>query len=390
MKKFYQIILSFIILLSSTSTHAEISWTPEGGWNATGGVLEPIIGKNVSVQDAEQGLNVGLEEYTAGNIIPAIRAYRSVYERYPTSSQAPEALYQIGLIYSERHQYEPAFDSLQTIILEYPGYPKFNNVIKIEFDIAQKLQCGQRPYYWGIIPGFKDYPKAIEFFESIVTNAPSSEFAPMALMNIADLSKEHGRIENVIDALDRIVNCYRRSDLAPMAYIKLGDTYFGMVQGPSYDQGATMRAINCYQDFLLLFPDNPNVPEVEGKLARSRDIYARSKLVLGDFYYYKRCDFIASRIYYTETITAAPNSIAAQTAQQRLELVNNCVYPPKCWVDRLFGRYQKPSTPAYLQDAIVEAQANEAFARDVNPFPIRDVDPGFDELAPGKDPVPDY
>lgn len=389
MKKLYLIALSFITLIPAL-LNADICWSPDGGWSASGGILEPILGKSITIADAENGLQVGCDEYSAGNILPAIRAYKNVYDCYPLSAQAPEALYQIGLIYMESHQYEQAVEALQTIILEYPGYPKFNEVIKIQFDIASQLQCGNRPYYWGIIPGFKDYNLAIKYFESIVTNAPYTEYAPMALMNIADLASEHGRIEDVIDSLDRIVCCYRRSDFAPCAYVKLGDAYAKMVYGPAYDQGATVRSINYYQDFLLLFPDNPLVPEVEVKLANGRDLYARSKLTLGDFYYKYRNNFEAARIYYNETITAAPNSYAAQEAMQRLELVDNCVYPPKTWVDQIFGRYQRPSTPAYLEDSIIAAQQNEAFARDVNPFPIRDVDRGTDEFAPGQDPVPSY
>lgn len=389
MKKIHLIILSFITFIPGL-LNADIVWSPDTGWSAEGGVLEPVIGKTLSIQDAVHGLQVGREEYAAGNLLPAVRAYRNVYECYPQSAEAPEALYQIGLIYMASHQYEPAFKSLETIILEYPGYPKFNEVIGIQFDIASQLQCGNRPYYWGIIPGFKDYSAAIRYFENIVTNAPYTKYAPMALMNIADLAREHGRIEDVIDALDRIVCCYRKCEFAPEAYVKLGDTYAKMVYGPSYDQGKTILSINYYEDFLLLFPEHPLVPEVERKLAMGRDLYARSKLVLGDFYYRYRCDFEAARIYYNETVTIAPNSAAAQEAMQRLELVENCVYPPKTWVDKIFGRYQPPSIPAYLEDSIIAAQANEAFERDVSRFPIRDVDPGFDEIAPGEEPVPSY
>lgn len=392
MKKLYLKILYLVpilLIFNSISTNAALTWDPENGWGATGGILEPLIGSSISIKDAEHGLIVAQEECQAGNFIPAIRTLQKVYECYPNSIQAPDALHRIGLICIERHQYETAFNSLQTIILEYPGYPKFNEVIKIQFEIASQLQRGNRPYYWGIIPGFRDYDGAMRYFESIVTNAPYTEFAPMALMNIADLAKEHGRTEDVVDALDRIVSCYRQSNLAPCAYLKLGDTYASMVQGPAYDQGATIRSINYYHDFLFLFPQDPQVPEVEIKLARMRDLYARSKKILGDFYW-RRNDFVAARIFYNETITCAPNSSAAEEAKCQLQLVENCVYAPPTWVDWIFGRYQKPATPAYLEDVIVKERTNEEFLRNVNEFPIRDVDPGYDEFAPGQEPVPAY
>lgn len=389
MKKIYLITL-YLISLTSVSLNAALVWDPENGWGASGGVLEPLIGHTISIKDAEEGIQVGCEEYEAGNILPALRTYRKVYTDYPNSPQAPEALYQIALIYLDRHQYELAFEALQKIILDYPSYPKFNDVIDIEFNIAYKLQNGSRPYYWGLIPGFKDYNASIEHYESIITNAPYSLYAPMALMSIADLAEEHKKLEDVIDALDRLISCYHYCDLAPNAYIKLADTYRKLVHGPSYDQGATLKAINYYEDFLLLFPNNPCVAEVELKLANARDLYARSKLTIGDFFYKYRCNFEAARIYYNEAITVAPNSCASQEAQQRLGLIAQGILPPKTIVDRIFGRYRRPSIPAFLMEMRREERQTEEFDREINEFPIERIDRGYDEFAPGQDPAPAY
>ena len=242
--------IGFLLFVLVATAQGEITWTPEGGWGSCGGLLEPILGKNLVINSAEDGMNKAKEEYETGNRYAALRAYCCVYQRYPHSLQAPEALYEMGQIYMQRHQYEQAFKSYQMIIMEYPSYPKFNDVIKTQFEIASQLQCGSRPYYWGLIPGFRDYCGAIEYYESIVTNAPYSEYAPMALMNIADLAKEHKKSEDVVDALDRLISYYRASELAPRAYMMLAETYSCMVMGPEYDQGSTIRALNYYEDLL--------------------------------------------------------------------------------------------------------------------------------------------
>lgn len=389
MKHLYiKFILLFILL--NASLDAGLVWTKEGGWSASGGLLEPIIGKDLNVKDAEDAMRKGAAEYDACHVLPAIKAYKTVYECYPQSKYASEALYKLGQIYMDRCQFEQAFCSFQKIIVEYPSYPKFNDVIAIQFEIASKLKRGDRPYYWGIIPGFRDYHASIEYYESIVTNAPYTNYAPMALMNISDLADSHGNPEDVIDALDRLVSNYRDSNLAPCAYVKLADTYACMVQGPDYDQGSTLRAINYYQDFLLLYPDNELVQEAECKLKNARDTHARSKLRMGDFYYKYRNNCLAAKIYYNETITVAPNSRAAEEAHSQLDCIAKCVLPPKTWVDHIFGRYQPLSTPAYLDEMLMSRRDNEEFADSMDEFhldeigeEIRDYSSGETDGLPG-------
>lgn len=389
MKKIYFVYL-YLLSFLLTSLHADLVWEPGKGWSASSGILEPILGKSINIENAEEGMRIGKEEYQAGNILASLRAYKKVHDCYPNSILAPEALYQMGQIYIERHQYAPAFNALQKIVIDYPSYPKFNEVIAIEYQIASQLQLGNRPYCLGIIPWFKDYSSAIEFFESIVTNAPSSIYAPRALLNIAELAKKHKKIEDVIDALDRLISSYKRSEQAPDAYIELADAYRDMVHGPLYDQGATLKAINYYQDFLLLFPKHERVEEAETKLVEARDLFARSKLEMGNFFYYHRNNLSAAAIYYNETISAAPNSIASGTACEQLKLTSKGILPAETFCDKLFGRYKPLSTPAYLEEAELENRKNEEFRLDINEFPLELVDQGYDELAPGADAPPAY
>lgn len=389
MRKFYLIGLYSTILLSK-HLYGALVWDPQKGWSASGGILEPILGKSFVIENAEEGMRIAREECEAGNIVASLGAYKTVYDRYPNSPLAPEALYQMGIIYFDRHQYAPAFNSLQKIIVNYPSYPKFTEVIALEYNIASTLQSGNRPYCLGIIPWFKDYSSAIKFFESIVTNAPCSIYAPMALMNIADLAEDHKNLEDVVDALDRLVNWYKKSELAPAAYIALADTYSKMVHGPLYDQGATLQAINYYQDFLLIFPKHERVGEVEIKLANARDLYARSKLEIGDFYYQFRNNLPAAAIYYNETITVAPNSCAAKTALERLELIHKGILAPESICDMIFGRYQSPDTCTFLEEMALAERTNEEFELGVDKFPKELIDRGYDEFAAGADPAPPY
>lgn len=361
MKKINLIVLFLVIIGGISLLNADIVWTRGEGLSAEGGMLEPLLGKTILTNSAEEAMEAARKEYCEGREYPAIRLYDRVVCDYPDNKLAPEALFQMGTIYMGRDQYTDAFKTFQKIIVDYPNYKYFNDVIKIEFEIASKLQSGKRPYYWGIIPGFRDYNASIEYFESIVANAPCTGYAPMALMNIAELAREHRKPEDVVDALDRLIGGYRYSELAPQAYLMLAETYECMVMGPEYDQGPTLKARNYYQDFIFLYPKSELVVQAEEGLERVYDKLARSKLTIGDFYYKFRNNPRAARTYYNESITAAPNSLSADKARKQLELLDEGVLPPKTFADLVFGRYESPSTPAYLEQLELENRANAKF-----------------------------
>jgi outer membrane protein assembly factor BamD len=204
----------------------------------------------------------------------------------------------------------------------YPNSPHFNQIIGEQYLIANDLLEGKRTRYFGWIPGFKNRAKGIEFFQMILETAPHSDYAPLSLMNVARGHKKLGQTDEAIDALDRMINDYQQNLLAPDAYFKLAQTHASLVQGPAYDQASTQQAITYYEDFLILFPANSNSVDVEKGLAGVRKTFAESKIVIGDFYFYKRDNFKAARVLYNEAITSYPDSSVAEVARQRLAEVD--------------------------------------------------------------------
>jgi outer membrane protein assembly factor BamD len=127
-----------------------------------------------------------------------------------------------------------------------------------------------------------------------------------------------GNIEEAIDALDRFINNYPQNILAPDAYLKLAQMNGTLVDGPYYDQASTKEAITYYQDFMILFPGDHNIGAAEKGLADMKQVLAESKMKVADFYFYKRSNFVAARVFYNEAITSYPDSDVANLAKKRL------------------------------------------------------------------------
>jgi outer membrane protein assembly factor BamD len=303
-------VLFSLFWVSASTLRADLVWTPQTGWRVEGGALSGLAG--AEGRNALDQMNRARDQEEAGSGRSAIRNYQSVAKRYPNSIYAPEALYRSARIRLSRKDYTKAFEDFQQVLARYPNTRRFNEIIGEQYRIASALLDGARGrMLWGLLPGFKQRDKAIEYFETILINAPYSDYAPLSLMNVARGHQRLGNVANAIDALDRMINNYPQTLLAPDAYLKLAQTHASLVDGPYYDQGATREAITYFTDFMLLFPSDTNIATAEDGLDEMKTMLAESKMRMADFYFYKRSN-------YKEAITAYPESTIADRAKGRL------------------------------------------------------------------------
>ena len=299
---------------------ADLVWHPGTGWRVDGGVLSLLSTEDG--RNALETMNKARDAEEAGNLSSALKGYARVAKRYGSSVYASEALYRTGLILQKRHQYYKAFASYQSLLTLYPNSDKFNQVVAEQYRIASDLLAGKRSYFWGgMIPGFKNKEKAIQYMEQIVANAPYSDYAPLSLMNAATGYRQIREKEEAIDALDRMINNYPKSVLTPDAYLKIAETHASLVDGPYYDQAATKEAITYFEDYLILFPGDSGAATAEKGLAKMKTVLAQSKMILADYNFKYRKNYQAAKIFYNEAITTYPDSAVATAARAKLTKV---------------------------------------------------------------------
>ncbi|MGC4073256.1 MAG: outer membrane protein assembly factor BamD [Nibricoccus sp.] len=309
------VLFAFVFTLSGRLA-ADLVWTAQTGWQVQGGVLSglgPTDSKNALAL-----MNKARSYEENGKTGSAISAYNKVGKKYSNSVYAPEALYRSAKLRLTQKKYSKAFDTFQNAIARYPNTPRFNEIVGEQYRIATALLDGARGRFLWIFPGFTNREKSIEYFEITLFNAPYSDYAPLALMNIARAHQKFDNTDLAIDALDRLINNYPQSVLTPDAYLKLAQAHAGLVDGPYYDQESSRQAITYFEDFMILYPSDNNVATAEKGLSQMKNELAESKMKIGDFYFYKRDNFKAARVLYNEAITAYPDSEVAGRAKSRL------------------------------------------------------------------------
>jgi outer membrane protein assembly factor BamD len=307
-------------VLLTAHARADLVWTPEGGWQLEGGVLSGLA--ETEGRNAIDLMNKGRAAEEKGHYSTAISYYTKAVKKYPNSIWAPEALYRTAHLRLLRKQYYKAFDDYQRIIGTYPNTKRFDEIIGLQYHIATiLLNGGRNHFFFALIPGFTNREKGVEDCEQVVLNAPYNAYSPLALLESASGQRRAGNIEEAIDALDRFINSYPQNIMAPDAYLKLAQMNAALVDGPDYDQASTKEAITYYQDFMILFPGDHNIGAAEQGLADMKQTLAESKIKMADFYFYKRSNFVAARVFYNEAITSYPDSDIAALAKKRLAAV---------------------------------------------------------------------
>lgn len=300
----------------SPDARADLVWNARDGWRIEGGALSGLVGSEG--RNALEYMNKARKAEERGSRGTAIKYYNRVQKKYPNSIYAPEALYRAAKLYLARRQYTKAFDSFQGLVSRYPNTARFNEVVGEQYRIASALLDGAHSRAWGWLPLFANREKGIEYFEIVLINAPYSDYAPLALMNIARGHQRLKNTEEAIDALDRMINTYPQSLLTPDAYVQLAKAHASLVDGPAYDQTSTKDAATYFEDFMILFPNDTNIPTAAKGMSDMKTVLAESKIVMGDFYFYKRSNYVAARVFYNEAITNYPDSPVAEKAKKRL------------------------------------------------------------------------
>jgi outer membrane protein assembly factor BamD len=309
-------LVAALALVLAPRLSADLAWTPATGWQLQGGTLSGLAGpQGRTALELMNKARIAEEHHWRHS---AIRTYEKVAKRYQSSVYASEALYRAGKLLADDRQLYSAFVDFQLMLRRYPNTKRFNDVIGEEYRVAAMLLDGAHNWAWGWLPGFSNRPRGVEYMRVLVVDAPYSDYAPLALMGAARGYQANNDTDEAIDALDRLVNTYPQSVLAPVAYLKLGDMHASLNEGPKYDQASTKEALTYYEDFMILYPADSNIPAAAIGVDKMKTTISQSKIYIGDYYFRKRYNYTAAKVFYNEAITAYPDSPSAAVAKKRL------------------------------------------------------------------------
>ena len=312
------LICAGIFLLPQTSP-APLVYTPGEGWHyeSVGGEGGWRKGRAKDQLDVAQG---AFEKKDYGL---AAKAARRVVTQWPLSDYAPQAQYILGRCYEAKGQDERAFKAFQSLIEKYPRVDNYDEVVKRQFEIANRFLAGQWFKLFNIIPALPSMDKTVKLYDQIIKNGPYSEVAPQAQMNIgrAHENKLVSDYTAAVKAYETAADRYNDQKVGTDALYKVGETYNKQARRAEYDQSIAAQAIGTFTDFSTLYPEDARVAEAQKHVNALKTEQARGSFEVARFYERNR-RWRGALIYYNDVLDKDPNSKYAEEARQRIDAIN--------------------------------------------------------------------
>ncbi|MFM8357015.1 MAG: outer membrane protein assembly factor BamD, partial [Verrucomicrobiota bacterium] len=294
---------------------APIIYRPGEGWT-----YEPVGSAGRWRRNrAREQLQVAQESFDKGEYRTALKAARRTVKVWPLSDYAGPAQYLVGRTYEARKYDERAFREYQRALTRYPKLPNYEEVLQRQMAIATRFLGGQWFKLWGYIPFFPSMDKTSKFFEEIVRHGPFHSTGPQAQMAAGAAREKQKNYPAAVRAYEKAADRYfDRPAVASDALFKAGSAWTKQSKRAEYDQSASVSAIDTFNDFKALYPNDKRTAEATDTILQLKTEQARGAFQTARFYEKYR-KYQGALVYYNEVIVKDPKSPFAEPARQRIE-----------------------------------------------------------------------
>jgi len=163
----------------------------------------------------------------------------------------------------------------------------------------------------------KDYKSAAKRFEEVDRQHPYSEWARKALLMSAFAHYESREYEETITTAKRYVTLHPGSSDAPYAQYLIASSYFDQIPDVSRDQGRTEKAMQALEEVVRKFPTTEYAASAKRKIDVARDQLAGKEMDIARFYLNKK-DFTGAINRFKVVVTQYQTTRHVEEALTRL------------------------------------------------------------------------
>jgi outer membrane protein assembly factor BamD len=163
----------------------------------------------------------------------------------------------------------------------------------------------------------KDYKDAAKKFQEVERQHPYSEWARKSLLMSAYANYEAREYDEAVISARRYVTLHPGSPDAAYAQFLIGSAYYDQIPDITRDQGRTEKAIAALEEVLRKYPDSEYASSARRKIEVARDQLAGKEMDVGR-YYQKRKDFTGAINRFKIVVTQYQTTRHVEEALMRL------------------------------------------------------------------------
>lgn len=168
-----------------------------------------------------------------GSVARARRAYDALVREWPTSPEAPESQLKVARLLSAELDYEESFKEYRYLVDFYSSACDFSAVVQEMYKLAELMREEGKTILFFNFRNTVDVRRA---YESLVLRAPGADFVPKAMLTIAGLRVDEGRLAEAVQVYENLRNLYPGCpEAADGAYAEAG-TRMEIVRAHGYNR----------------------------------------------------------------------------------------------------------------------------------------------------------
>ncbi len=302
-----------VILAASipVMAHAQWTWTPQTG--------RFVNLKKQPRETPELQVEFARSLMLKGDYKRALHETTKFSTYFSDSPLADQNQFLRGEIKLAQGKLVEAAKEYQQVVSRYPSTSLYNDVIKKQYEIGDKLyEKGQANLHkkWRLFRK-KPLKSAIEVYAMVIDNQPFTDAAAEAQYKVGLC--HYVRKEYVEAAFEyrRVIEDYSTSEWVDDACFGLAQCYCDASRPSEYDQKPGQLAVNAIDDFKQRFPNDSRAASLDERRKEMRERIAGQRLATAKFYA-KRRNFPSARVYYEIVAKDFSETSAAGKAQDWL------------------------------------------------------------------------
>jgi len=163
----------------------------------------------------------------------------------------------------------------------------------------------------------KDSKEAAKKFEEVDRQHPYSEWARKSLLMSAYSYYESRQFEEAVGAAKRYISLHPGTPDAAYAMYLVGASYYDQIPDVSRDQGRTEKAIAALEEVVRKYPNSEYAVSAKAKMEGARDQLAGKEMDIGRYYLQQR-NYIAAINRFKTVVTQYQTTRHVEEALERL------------------------------------------------------------------------
>ena len=316
--------IAVVAVMLPLRSPAPLIYIPGEGWyyetfGEKGNWQRPRAKEQLEVADAA----FARQDYTT-----TLHAAHRVLRVWPLSDYCPRAEYLVGRCLEARRHDEAAFNAYQNIIEKYPKSNEYNEVLRRQYEIANRFLAGEWFRIWDLIPIYPSMDETAKLYTKIVNNGPYSAIAPHAQLRIGAAEEKAKNFSDAVKAYDTAADRYNdQPDIAADAMYRAGVAWEKQADTAEYDQGAAAKAIASYTDFITFYPDDKRVADAQKSMVKLKAEQVAGSYKIARFYESGH-KWAGAIVYYNDVLQLDANSPLAPEARRRIEALKPLLRAP--------------------------------------------------------------